>query len=1185
MDLGSERASVLVGIGASAGGLDAVKRLLVALPDDLGIALLFVPHLNPSQPSALIELLSRTTNMRVVIAASGIAEPNTVYVTPPGSQLTIHDGRMHVGSNGRTHDRPIDLFLSSLAASEGERAIGILLSGSGSDGRSGLSAIREAGGVTLAQDDSAAFGDMPRAAIDADVVDSVLPPHLIAAELKMLVEPLRSVSASRRTSLSDTHATTDGALLDVLRAVRHRRGVDFSAYKIATVRRRISRRMVIRQIETLGAYARVLDADPAEVDALFEDLLIRVTEFFRDPEVFEYLRTEGLATLTRSGQAALPLRIWVVGCSTGEEAYSLAMTILEYQAGSDRPVPIKIFATDINDTALEIARAGRYPTERCAGLAKHRLERFFSPTADGYRVRAEVRELCVFARHDIARDPPFSRMDLVSCRNVLIYFGQQLQDRVVATLHYALRPSGLLLLGRAETIGRGDDLFEVRERELCVFMRRPTSRARLPDLPAVTVGAPPGLETRGPPVHDALTRQADRWIVEHYGPVGVIVDADLRVREFRGDTAAYLGNESGPATLGLLELVRPEIRPLVTDALIAARERGTQITVDGPCPDAGGKPRSVRVHVVALGGAALSGFLVLFEPTPAAFPLLTRIRTSARNYGRSALQRLAGAGQEDASVQRDQLAAARTRLHGLIDDHQAKTEELTAANEEVRSSNEELQSTNEELQTAKEEVLASNEELSTVNEELARRNRALARSVDDLANLLTGTNIPIVMVDRERRIRWVSPSAARVLGLRQTDTGRTIDATPLAIGALALTSLIDPVLDDMQPREQLARDAAASWWRITVSPYRRSDDSPDGVVIALVDVDALMRAQAGLLEERTLAQWIVETVDQPLVVVDSALSIVSANRAYCDSVAAEESALLGLALLDVAPQSDDPALRTWLEAVMLGSDDAAERELTTVGPPPRQLALRAHKIVPTRGGAALLVVVEDITARRQQEQTETDLLARVLSAQAQEREHLARELHDETGQALSALLLGLQAAVDKIDDPPAAAYVADLREQARALLDAVGRLARGLHPPSLDELGLGGAIRALVDGFGHTHGVTVNLQLGGERRFGALPAATRLALYRIVQEAMTNVGRHAAASSVIVTLVHAGNEVTLRVADDGRGFEPTTSPRGGMGLELMRRRIALLHGSMTLHASVDEGTRLDVVVPVGAARA
>jgi two-component system sensor histidine kinase UhpB len=390
-------------------------------------------------------------------------------------------------------------------------------------------------------------------------------------------------------------------------------------------------------------------------------------------------------------------------------------------------------------------------------------------------------------------------------------------------------------------------------------------------------------------------------------------------------------------------------------------------------------------------------------------------------------------------------------------------------------------------------------------------------------------------------------------------------------------------LDDLQPREQLTRDGADMWWRLTVSPYRRSDDSADGVVIALVDVDALKRAESDLLEGRTLAQWIVETVHQPLLAIDAELAIVSANRAYCQSLATTESSLRGQRLRDVDPQWDEPHLRTWLQAVMHGTDDAAEREITTDGPASRQLTLRAHKIVPTRGGAQLLIAIEDITARRRQERGEADLLARVLSAQAEEREHLARELHDETGQALSALLMGLQTAFEQIEDPVAAASVATLREQARTLLDAVGRLARGLHPPSLAELGLGGAIRELVDGFALTHPVAVKLRLEGERHFAGLAAATQLALYRVVQEGLTNIGRHADATSVSVGLDHGGEQVTLRIADDGHGFEPTASARGGLGLQLMRRRIASLHGNLTLRTVPHDGTVLDIVVPAGAA--
>jgi len=1178
LDDGPECAIPLVGIGASAGGLEALTLLVAALPDDVGMAFFVVQHLDPALPSALVELLARATTLSVVSAHDGaVPEPNVVYVVPPGTQLTMDGHLMRLEPNGESRHRPVDIFLRSLALSAGHRAIGILLSGSGSDGRLGLTAIREAGGFTLVQDDTARFPDMPRAAIKAGVVDRVLPPSEIAAELVALKQ---HPYVRGEVVPGDVAAAPEGdaALIEILDAVHGRRGVDFSGYKSATLHRRILRRMVLRGVGSLPEYAKMVVDDPAEVDALFEDILISVTEFFRDPEVFERLRTTVLRGLVERQGARAPLRIWVIGCSTGEEAYSIAMTVREYQGTSGRSLPIKIFATDVNDTALAIARRGIYAPERVALLTAERRRRFFDSVSEGLQVRQEVRELCIFARHDITCDPPLSRMDLVSCRNVLIYLGRELQERVVPILHYALRPGGVLLLGRSESIGHSDDLFEASDQANHVYARRATSHARLPNLRMLTTGGGGGVVAM-PSSPDLLTRQADRYVVAHYAPAGVIVDADLRVLHFRGDTSSFLSNPPGAASLHLLKLAHPDVHPHLVEGLRLARERGEEVTREGVRVRGTPADVSTVLRVVPLSRDGMTGYLVLFESTSRAPTLTSRFGAVALGYGRSLLRQLGRGDAEDSrSSSQRELTTARSRLHGLIDEHEAKTEELTAAIEEVRSSNEELQSTNEELQTAKEEVLASNEELTTVNEELEARNTTLARSNDDQANLLSSTNIPIVMVDQDRRIRWFTPSAALVLDLIPGDLGQPFDHIKLGLDLPLLETLINPVLDDRRAQEHLVQDAEHRWYRVTVSPYRRADDSVDGVVIAFVDIDALKRAEAGLLQERTLAQWIVETVRQPLVTIDDALVIVSANRAYCDGRATTEAAVLHRSLLSVDVEWDTPALRAWLESVMAGDHDV-EEFVVNGGEQGRQLELRAHRIVPTKDRHLLLIAVEDVTARSLRERSEAELVSGVLAAQAEERAHLARELHDETGQALSALLVGLRAASERIVDPGVHDLVAELRERVRELLDSVGRLARGLHPPSLEELGLGGAIRELAEEFGHVHALAVDVRVDGEQQLGALPSATQLVLYRVIQEGLTNVARHARAGAVTLRVTRDEREVTLQIVDDGQGLGPDASTRTGLGLRLMRRRVAQLHGKLSLRAAPRGGTALEIVIP------
>ena len=999
----------LVGVGASAGGLPALTRLFGAVPSDVGMAFFVVMHLNPSLPTALVEVLSAATSLPVRFVRDGVVpEAGVVYVAPPGQQLRIESGFMRMSPTSSMH-RPIDGFLASLAAHAGQRAIGVLLSGAGSDGMLGLTAIRDAGGITLVQDDTATFPGMAQAALEAGVVDLVASPEGIAE----MLAGLRSKPYVRGELrlIDGGEAGVEGALTPILTLLQQRRGIDFRGYKVATLRRRVLRRAVVRDTRSLEDYLRVLRDEPAELDALFSDVLIKVTEFFRDPEVFESLASRVLPRLYERREVDGPLRIWVVGCSTGEEAYSIAMTVLEHEPELGEAA-VQIFATDVSDEALSFARQGRYSRARCAGVSEERLERFFIDVGEQRQVRQDVRDMCVFARHNVATDPPFSRMDLVSCRNVLIYFGRTLQERVIPTLHYALQPWGGLLLGRSETVGESTDLFEADGWGIGFHSRKAGSQHRLPRLPTQVVSGatiPRSTVRRG-----LLEERADEFLLRRYAPPGAVVDANLRVERFIGDTSRFLTNVPGAATQNILKMAHPSLRFGISEGLEQVRLRPERAARQQPRPlndDAG---PAISVVVAALDATETVGYLVLFETVPRS-DAQAGAGPWARGMVRSMAQRFMSREDDGGhAADREELAFARSHLHRLVEEHEANAEEQRTTAEEIRSSNEELQCTNEELQTAREEVLATNEELTTVNEELEGRNRALAGSRDDLRNLLESTAWAIIVVGADETLRWFSHGAGAAFGLSEGDIGRTFDDLELGLTLPSLGEFIEPAVLEARTPTFLTRHEGGGWYSIAVRSYRRENGRVDGAVITIVDVDELKRAEAALSRQRAIAEWIVDTVRQPLAIVDEAFHIVSANPAFCRMLATTEEALRGRPVRGLDVGLDTGAGERWLQSVVSGTETGEALEVVQVGTPSRHLELRLHRITPAAEQCLFVLLVEDVTSRRLWEQGEAEMVGRVLAAQADEREALARELHDETGQALSALIVGLRGAAEHI---------------------------------------------------------------------------------------------------------------------------------------------------------------------------
>jgi len=760
----------IVGIGASAGGLEAFRQLLGALPADTGMAYVLVQHLDPRHESILAELLSQTTKMPVSEVKGDIrVQPNRVYVIPPSQDIGIVDGILKLvprSQTGRPH-MPIDYFLRTLAEVQGSRGIGVILSGTATDGTLGLKALKAEGGIAFAQDPSSAqFDGMPRSAIAAGGVDFILSPEGIARELTRLgCHPYMAAGEPRAPSGAAPARTVeeDRASLDrIFALLRKGSGADFGAYKKTTLRRRIARRMLVNHIETLEAYARHLEDDAREIQALYQDCLITVTSFFRDPQVFEALSERVFPLLLKDRPSRTPIRVWVPGCATGEEVYSIAICLLERAAALASDPSFQIFATDLSESALDKARAGVYLENIAQDVSPERLRRFFTKVEGRYRISKDIREMCVFARHDLAAGPPFSRMDLISCRNVLIYMEPRLQERVFSTFHYALNPGGFLVLGTSESVGAASAFLAPLDEKCRIYSRKKTAIAPHRPLAAGASGAERSAKlvplTPRAAIPSGIPTEADQVLLARYAPASVVVDDGLDILEFRGDTHPFLEHGRGQASLNLIRMARKGLLLELRQTIQEARRKNAPARKDGLRIRYRGQLRDVNLEVLPLKGAAERCLLVIFETLPESRRAPER---AAPSKGRAV-----PAGNRESARLRQELAQAAQLLQSVVEEHDAALEELQSSNEEAVSSNEELQSVNEELQTAKEEVQSANEELATLNRELQERNLQFGQANDalkvsgdriqlalDFANAIVSTvRGPLLIMDGELRV-------------------------------------------------------------------------------------------------------------------------------------------------------------------------------------------------------------------------------------------------------------------------------------------------------------------------------------------------------------------------------------------------------------------------------------------------
>lgn len=1187
----AESVPPIVGIGASAGGLEAFSQLLHALPTNTGMAFVVVQHLEPKRRSILADLLAKATEMPVREVREGMrAEPNHVYVIPANADLSLMDGLLHiVGRQApRGHHLPIDYFFHSLAEARKSRAIGVILSGTASDGTAGLKAIKVAGGITFAQQpETARFDGMPRSAITAGYVDLVLPPEQIATELARIGRhPFLPFTGAVELEEVPALPAKEEDWARLFKLLHGACGLDFTFYKKSTIKRRVVRRMALRKLESMRDYLKFVERNREELDALYEEILIHVTGFFREREVFLALRGQVFPELLAAKPAGEPVRIWVAGCSTGEEAYSIAICLLESLGKRAAGTPIQIFATDVSDAAIEKARAGVYPEDELRDVAPERLRRFFTRVNGHYEVNPTVREICIFARHDVTKDPPFSRLDLVSCRNVLIYFEPVLQKKVLASFHYALKSTGVLLLGKSESLAFSD-LFTLTDRKNKFFTKNTAATVSFEALHSTLETPAPratGQNREVPPCLD-LEKEADRIVWDRYTHAGLVVNNELQILHYRGDTSPYLQPTPGKATLSLLRMLREELQLEVRAAIQKTRESSSSVRREGIRFQHDQQMREVNIEVRPLtaSGGPDRCFLILFEDAsvhgrpPASKPAATR----GKRYT-----------TRDQEIRRLQNELARTREHlqAVMRDQESINEQFKTANDEALSSMEELQCTNEELETAKEELQSSNEELVTLNEQLQNRNAELGYLSDDLTNVLSGVDIPVLILDGARRIRRFTQPAQRLLGLLPVDIGRPLGDLRIGISIRDVNELISVVTAKASEVQREIQSEDGHWYSLRVHPFRTGEQKIEGVLMSFLDIHALKQHQVALQKDRNFISSILEVaMDLLVMILDPDGRIVQFNRACQQLTGYSLEEVQGRHVWDflLAPQ-DAAAMRATFKDLVGGITQHRENYWITKSGARRLIDFFNNSIVGEQGKAESVIFTGiDQTERAEAQQraqegeaTVRRLLASLISAQETERRELAREMHDTFSQELAAMAMEISTLLKSTEIAgPLTGRLAELGKKLSRLADDMHSTSHQLHPAILDELGLAAALRQECETFEHQSGIPVGFVSNDLP--ASFPQDVSLCLYRVTQESLRNILKHTGATMVRVLLTGGDDSVNLRVEDTGDGFDVSEARKGGgLGLISMEERVRLVNGKFAIESKPGTGTKVEVSVPL-----
>lgn len=966
---------LVVGMGASAGGIEAFGQFFDAMPPDSGAAFVVVLHLDPNRESQMAQVLTAHTRMPVVqIEDQMRILPNRVYVIAPDFDLTVTAGVLNLNkpAEKRGHRHPVDVLFRSLAADQGERVIAVVLSGTGSNGTDGLKEVRAAGGLILVQDPlTAKFDGMPRSAIAAGMADHVLAP---GAMPEVLGRYFRNeyIAAPEGGATAETEAQP---LIDqILTVLRTRTGHNFASYRRSTLQRRIQRRLGLRNILTLDAYLEVLRTEPDEAATLIKDLLINVTSFFRDAEAWRSLCTVVIAPMVAAKESGSAIRAWVPGCSTGEEAYTLAMLIAEQAQLAGKVFDVKIFATDAREDNLNTARDGIYPLAAITGLDATRQRRFFDAADATYRVKKDMRTAVIFAQQNLLRDPPFSHLDLITCRNLLIYLEPEAQQGVIALFHFALDPGGALMLGNTETVGRHGGVFEPLSKKWRIYRRLGATRLDILNFPVlrgrrVSQAAVP--ERANPPAAPQMAAAdlARTALLDRFAPAAVLIDAASHVTYFHGSTGAFLQQPTGTPSSDLFAIARPGLDGPLRSAVRKARTDTCDVSFLAVLPQDPGEI-AVSVTVSPIGGPGKGHMLVSFALVVLGADLA--VHPHSENLTQE-------------NLLRDELAALRFELQNMIEHLETTNEELKASNEEATSMNEELQSTNEELETSKEEMQSFNEELHTVNGQLQANIRELEDSTNDLNNLLAGTESATLFIDTKLCIKWFSPGTQALFDLRPGDIGRPLQHFALKFADDNLLADGEKVLAKLVVLETEVLSTAGRWYLRRMLPYRTLDNRIAGVVITFLDVTDSNLARAANTEARIFAQAIIETMRQPLLVMDDGLQVISINPAFERLFGVSEATAIGQGLQDLAQgEWSSPRLLGLIEdLVETGVPfNAAEVEQAFPGIGLRQLVMNGRKLVREGGRPSLiLLAIQDLTDERFGEVAARRLAAIVDSSQ------------------------------------------------------------------------------------------------------------------------------------------------------------------------------------------------------------
>ena len=1199
-----------MGLGASAGGIKALQEFFAHVRGPSGAAYVVILHLSPTHDSKLAEVLQATTSMPVRQVRERMrVERDHVYVIPPNKTLTVADGHFNVSDVTRLEQRraPVDIFFRTLAEAHGPRAASVVLSGTGRDGSSGLKRVKEQGGLTIAQEPrEAEYGDMPAEAITTGFVDYVLPVAEMPAAILRYFDELARV---RVPDVAHPPAHQDEeALRDILTALRVRTGHDFTSYKPATVLRRIARRMSVHARPTLGDYAALVHERADEAVRLMKELLISVTNFFRDADAFTTLEQRVIPRLFEGKDAGDQVRVWVAGCATGEEAYSIAMLLAEYAATRSAPPSIQVFATDLDQYAIAEAREGLYSAVDVADVSEERLRRFFQREPAGYRIRRELREMVLFAHHNLIKDPPFSHLDLISCRNLLIYLNRTAQEKVLETFQFALRPGALLFLGTSEAAD-GTNQFVRLDAHAHIYESRvgatpparhghnrlalpPLSPPRAPETGAAAFGSPGQLHQR---------------LLEQYAPPSLVVNEDYAVVHVSEKAGRYLEVPGGEPSRDLLTLARRELRADLRRALREATLQRTTAEVHGVPLSLGSEnvTLTIRVKPALRDGSPPRGlFLIVFEEA---------VRDERTHVDRT--EATSGADTVTAHLE-DELALVKAQLNATIEQYETQVEEVKASNEELQALNEELRSSAEELETSKEELQSVNEELTTVNQELKVKIEELAATNNDFRNFINSTDIGTVFLDRALRVKLSTRRAQDIFNLLPTDAGRRLSDITTTLKYDRLYDDVNLVLEHLQTIERQVQTADGRWFLMRVLPYRTGDDRIEGVVLTFLDVTSRREAESRVrVGEERLRLLIDSAVDYAIFTMTSEGIIDSWNAGgqrmfgfSADEIIGKPSALLftpedraanvpaeelGRAARVGRAEDERYHLRKdgsrfYCSGVTtrLGDDPVLgfakiARDLTVQRKAEQRLQA-AHASLEERVQQRTRELQDEIERRAAAQEHVMNLLRKLVTAQEDQRARIARDLHDQLGQQLTALRLALERYRDRRAVEPLDEDVDRALSLTRELDAEIDFLAWELRPAVLDDLGLLAALPRFLQQWSTHHGIAAEFRTAGFRN-GQLSRESEVTFYRIAQEALNNVAKHAHATRVDVILESRDGSVVLVIEDDGIGFNAGSQEIAtkGIGLMGMRERAALSGARLQIESTPGEGTTVFVRTAIG----